>query len=84
MRAMTMMVTVCLALGGCATQSVGWIRADGKVATPEQRQLAMTICQGEMDKAYLTKQRGLFAPHELNGVYAGCMAQQGFVALNLR
>ena len=59
-------------------------RADNTVATPQQRQLAMTICQGELDKAYLTKQRGLFAPDELNGVYAGCMAQQGYVGMSMR
>ena len=84
MRAIAIAV-FCLAVGGCASQQpVGWMRADGKVSDPGQRQLAMTICQGEQDKAYLTKQKGLFAPDELNGIYAGCMAQQGYVGMSMR
>jgi len=33
-----------------ASNHTAWMKADGSVATPEQRQLALTVCQGEMEK----------------------------------
>jgi hypothetical protein len=62
-----------LALGfaGCTTRPQVFHRIDGTVATPKQFAADKAICQGELDKAYLAKQRGLFAPDELRGVFAG-------------
>ena len=74
-----------MALVGCASQT-GWMRADGSATTPEQRQLAMTICQGEMQKASTAAReekirvdpnRGLTT--QSDDVYRVCMARQGFV-----
>jgi hypothetical protein len=74
-----------LALVGCASQT-GWMKADGSATTPEQRKLAMSICEGEVQKASIAVKedkiridpnRGLTKQND--DVYRGCMAQQGFV-----
>jgi hypothetical protein len=80
-------VVLGFALAGCATEPVAWVRADGKVSDPEQRQLAETICQGEEDKTRLieTGNVGVFptmAAHDR--VYAGAMAEHGYVGLSMR
>jgi hypothetical protein len=91
MRAMTV-VMVCLAAGGCAPApaAVGWFRADGKVADPTQRQLAETICKGEVEKAAAqghsvgTMDRVIGPDRQDTQIFAGCMAQQGYIAMSLR
>jgi hypothetical protein len=77
-------------LGGCVAQPVAWVRADNTVATPKQRQLAETICKGEVQKAAATggsvgTMDRLIGPDRQDAqIYAGCMAQQGYVGMSLR
>lgn len=74
-----------LVLTGCAAP-VAWMKADG-VATPEQRQLAMSICQGEVQKDTIDARQhvGIITGIQTReDIYAGCMAQHGFVSIPLR
>lgn len=87
-----LVVLAALALAGCAPlpPTVGWFRADGKVADPVQRQLAVTICKGEVEKAAAqghwtgTMDRVIGPDRQDSEIFAGCMAEKGFVAMPLR
>jgi len=65
------------------------MKADGSVATQEQRQLATTACQGEMEKARMAARKDdtridpnrCFTTQSAD-VYRGCMAQHGFVQVD--
>lgn len=80
-------LALALALAGCATP-VAWMKADGSVALDSDRQLAMAACQGEMQKSHLSMTHSsgiaLIDRSELEQVYAGCMAEKGYVAVPMR
>jgi hypothetical protein len=80
-----LIIALCLVLAGCATRQA-WMKADGSVPTPQQRQLAMTVCEGEMRKARMSERQDDLGIDPQPGlttasadVYRDCMAQQGFV-----
>jgi hypothetical protein len=83
---MRMAPAIALLLAGCATPPQTWLRADGKVSSADQLALDRTVCQGEMNKANLSSTRKplieeIISPREqgLSQVYAGCMAQHGYI-----
>jgi hypothetical protein len=79
---MRKVVVLALALGlaGCASH--------GAVADPAQKELAMTACQGEMQKAHLSMTHssgiGMIDRADRQQIYAGCVAEKGYVAMSLR
>ena len=84
-------LVVAIALTGCATAPPLWLRVDGKPVQGIQFEADQTSCRGEADKANLSStmkyglslcESGICAPREdsLRRVFAGCMAQKGYVA----
>jgi hypothetical protein len=70
-------------LAGCATAPKTWARVDGRPADPAQLQVDQTVCRGEMEKARLSeKEEKIYIAEEnpLDTVFAGCMAQRGYLA----
>ena len=85
-----LIILTALALSGCATQPPIWVRADHDTTRYDPDQLArvQAICRGQMQAAGLagsnrendlivTSTRG----QAMDDVFAGCMAQQGYVRL---
>jgi hypothetical protein len=60
-----------------------WSRADGAPSSQTQFDLDKTVCNGEMQKIALTeREEKIYLPGETNpllAVFAGCMAQRGYV-----
>jgi hypothetical protein len=70
-------------LVGCATQpAMSWFRADGKAVVPIQFEADETNCRDEVQKARLAGINQLALLSRLqahDGVFAGCMADRGYV-----
>ncbi len=80
-----LVVLLALGLAGCAPPPRAWDRIDGGPLNGDDFAATKVICQGELDKAALgrTGQMGLFPTIAAeNGVFAGCMAQHGYIAAN--
>ena len=90
-----LIILTALALSGCATQPPIWVRADHDTTRYDPDQLArvQAICRGQMQAAGLAgsnRENGfILTPsgfgtergQAMNDVFAGCMAQQGYVRL---
>jgi PBP1b-binding outer membrane lipoprotein LpoB len=77
----TFIILGALVLGGCATttaQSENWTRADGQPISPQQLALDKTACDGMVQKAPVS---GLSGPP--SRIYNGCMAERGWVAVQV-
>ncbi len=75
-------IALTLLLFGCATAPTTWTKVDGRQATPEQQALDETACKGELQKARLANTANLGLMSQINAqhdIYAGCMAQRGYI-----
>jgi hypothetical protein len=68
-----------IALGNCAQQPpMSWVRTDSKPVVPIQFDADQTACRDEVQKA--RRQLGLLSRLQAHDdVYAGCMAEKGYV-----
>ena len=75
-------IGLCLALGACAGPPQTYRQVNVNPSGPVDLETARTICDGEMQKSYVSQAEAkIYLPWEKNpmqAIFAGCMARYGY------